>query len=721
MLFSTVHHPYIEKFIGHYESGDKFGILTQKSGQSLKSFINDDFVDNDDDENFSEEFNRTAIALMIAQAMYFLHSNNIIHRDLSANNIYIRKNEINDNEYEMFPVIANFANSHFSSSNSSLVNTRMRFDDSVSAFIAPELIDSSKYDESVDVFAFGGILFEMLTGLSPYSEIKAKQKDNADYYKEVNNHYRPTILANCPDRLRSLIEKCWDQKCENRPSFYEIIKMILPKEGEEMFIFSQDENEREVISQFYEKFAINSKVSVCLDYFENIKKSIKNSCQFRSVLFRAVPILTNYQYLLWESDFSSIKEMNDEENIKISNLEENLIKLGIVVSNALNELLFPDEITNQSVKKVIDQYFESIKPIPNDFKTCMDALFESMENLGVNVVERFIMKDEDLMIDYYQNYLIFESFIIDIKAKSKDSKRSEAIKFKQENMRCEEIKDEIGKILGKIDSNKIVISLMKALLSNYQEFQRKEYEFTKCQIISSGSTSLVYRGIDKKNNDNPVAIKVLKKEYLKFGEISLCSLSREIANLTSLKHKYIADFIGYVISEKESEIWIITKYYEFGSLYDINLNGYFYMDNVKIDIDGAMKTIIATKIAEVMDYIHSCGIINRDLKTSNILISIDKDEIDPKLIDFGSSRHNIQDVTKTNKAGTFGYMAGEVLKGNDYGPEADVFSYGIILWELYHGRPPYKGMSSKQIMDIKKKKCQIGNHRMLSIEFEGID
>lgn len=121
-------------------------------------------------------------------------------------------------------------------------------------------------------------------------------------------------------------------------------------------------------------------------------------------------------------------------------------------------------------------------------------------------------------------------------------------------------------------------------------------------------------------------------------------------------------------------------------------------------LDPFMKAKIAFEIAQGMKFLHSKRVIHRDLKTLNILM--DKDN-NPKIADFGYARNNLS-FYKTNRIGTSCYMAPEVILGNFYDYKADVFSYGMILYELYSNDLPYSWIDSSMVEDaiIDKKPLQ---------------
>lgn len=685
-ILSTIRHPYIETFVGACLKGDDVELVTKKSGVILNKLfhIDDSFDDSKSDDFYDDSEqstvyldtgDRTIIAFKIAQVMAFIHSQGIFHRDLSSSNICIKKvtDKEDDMKYEIFPIIINFANSRLLNDDSIIMTIRNN-DSSLTSFIAPELIDTPKYDEKVDVFAFSGILYELLTGKSPIEAINGF--DGNEHWKKVKKGIRPNLPDNISDELRVLIESCWSQDPKERPSFDKIINFMLPKENQKMVIFPDDEENEEAIKKFYNQFIIMSKsCKDCLDTFEKIKGNIESSYLYKNEFFNAFPIINNYQYILRNSKYSQTKNLNDEENSKILNLSQNLNKLNEIISSALN----------------ISNVLIDFKMITNKFKECMDNIFQSMQDLNFEVVEKYKENDKDLALDYRQILNELQEML-----KQKDDQINERIDqriLQQKSGRklVIEKKKEIENFLNQEGIKDAFNSQIKKSLSQYSQFEKKEEDFIidDSDQISSGVTSVVRRGWYS-ITDEEVAIKILNENYLKIGESSLVYLSQEIAILIHLKHEYIAEFIGYVIPKNENSVWLVTKFIENGSLFDI-----------KKDLTPFQKTKIAFEIAEAMEYIHSNSLLHRDLKTENVLIDGD---FSPKIIDFGVARSDISDIKKTSKCGTFNYMAPEVIDGGDYGTKADVFSYGLILWEMVNNEEPF-GTFSKEKIQEKIRRC----------------
>lgn len=113
---------------------------------------------------------------------------------------------------------------------------------------------------------------------------------------------------------------------------------------------------------------------------------------------------------------------------------------------------------------------------------------------------------------------------------------------------------------------------------------------------------------------------------------------------------------------------------------------------------------ISADVVEGMAYLHSKGIMHGDLKTSNILLKTVTVEgvqrVCAKIADFGTSVLMVRGQTEINNffAGTPAFMAPEVLARQPVSKASDVYSFGILLYELSTGEKPYPNQTSKDIM-----------------------
>ena len=100
-----------------------------------------------------------------------------------------------------------------------------------------------------------------------------------------------------------------------------------------------------------------------------------------------------------------------------------------------------------------------------------------------------------------------------------------------------------------------------------------------------------------------------------------------------------------------------------------------------------------------MKYLYAHGIEHRDLKSGNVLLTAHQDRA--KVADFGlSRREELSAITRTKAGpvGTAAYMAPELLEDNIFSEASDVYSYGILLWEIWDRGVPWRGLQPMKIM-----------------------
>ncbi|XP_055811589.1 serine/threonine-protein kinase STY46-like isoform X3 [Solanum dulcamara] len=197
--------------------------------------------------------------------------------------------------------------------------------------------------------------------------------------------------------------------------------------------------------------------------------------------------------------------------------------------------------------------------------------------------------------------------------------------------------------------------------------------------IATGSTGDLYKG---SLHNQEVAIKVLKAECL--NEDVQRDFAQEVYILRKVRHKNVVQFIG--ACTKPPRLCIITEFMSGGSLYDFlhKKKGFFRLPALlKVAID----------VSKGMSYLHQNNIIHRDLKTANLLM--DENQV-VKVADFGVARVQVQSGVMTAETGTYRWMAPEVIGHRPYDRKADVFSFGIVLWELLTGKLPYEFLTPLQ-------------------------
>ncbi|KAF7074045.1 hypothetical protein CFC21_078956 [Triticum aestivum] len=197
--------------------------------------------------------------------------------------------------------------------------------------------------------------------------------------------------------------------------------------------------------------------------------------------------------------------------------------------------------------------------------------------------------------------------------------------------------------------------------------------------VASGSYGDLYRGTYCSQD---VAIKVLKPERVNVDMQR--EFAQEVYIMRKVRHKNVVQFIG--ACTKPPRLCIVTEFMSGGSVYD-------YLHKHKGIFKLPALVGVAMDVSKGMSYLHQNNIIHRDLKTANLLM--DENGM-VKVADFGVARVKVQSGVMTAETGTYRWMAPEVIEHKPYDHKADVFSFGILLWELLTGKIPYEYLTPLQ-------------------------
>ena len=210
-------------------------------------------------------------------------------------------------------------------------------------------------------------------------------------------------------------------------------------------------------------------------------------------------------------------------------------------------------------------------------------------------------------------------------------------------------------------------------------------EFLLGPVIGDGAFAKVRRATHQKSKEK-YALKIMRLSTMNEGDIE--NIEKELEIHSSLSSPFIVNLIDYF--QEGGMVYMVLEMISKGNLYQ-----YMYK-HIPLSIDQVLK--FWTGAVQGIEYLHLNDIYMRDIKPENILI--DKD-LNIKLCDFGwASRMNDEEYRKL-QGGTYIYMSPESLRGELQDQASDMWSLGVLLFELLHYKEPYKiGLSSDEQLNF---------------------
>ena len=210
-------------------------------------------------------------------------------------------------------------------------------------------------------------------------------------------------------------------------------------------------------------------------------------------------------------------------------------------------------------------------------------------------------------------------------------------------------------------------------------------DFKVMKVLGRGSFGKVCL-VQYKPTKEYYAMKSLKKDVLlDQDQVESTILEKKI--LQSLDHPFLVGMI--FCFQTEERIYFVMPFIRGGELFKhLRQQKFFKEDKVRF---------YAATIGLALDYLHSKGIIYRDIKPENILIGEDGYL---KLIDFGMAKILKNDEKATSFCGTPEYLAPEVITGEGHNKSADWWSFGILIFEMLCGIPPFYSENTEKMYDL---------------------
>ncbi len=203
-------------------------------------------------------------------------------------------------------------------------------------------------------------------------------------------------------------------------------------------------------------------------------------------------------------------------------------------------------------------------------------------------------------------------------------------------------------------------------------------------LAGQGGMAEVYKGYHA-SVDRYVALKVLSRASTVDLDFA-ARFQQEARLLAKLDHPYILPIFDY--GQAEGIIYIVMPFVESGTLSDL-------INSSRLDLAQIQRII--SQIGDALDYAHSQGVVHRDIKPSNVLID---ERGNCRLTDFGIAKLNQASVKLTQTGASLGtpaYMSPEQIEGDTLDGRTDIYSLGIMLYQMATGRLPYNANTPARI------------------------
>ncbi|UZO15572.1 uncharacterized protein OCT59_006990 [Rhizophagus irregularis] len=592
------------------------------------------------------------VSLDIARGLNFLRTVEILHRDIRAENVLITNN--NTAKLTNFKLSRSYKADTLNQSHN-LEQIR---------YCAPEILQRTpgfKYNNKCEVYSFGILLWEISEEKTPYEN----HDDFLEITRLVLEKYRESFSENnqMPDEFKNLALDAVDHNPESRPKLTTMFIVLSDcLESFDSHTSSSKYMTHAEAAKKHEMIGLITEIRDLLDKIGETVQAAEHNKRICKALKQRVYVV--YLAILDLKVHGDDKECFNENRQYLQNLVDVIKKIREFVADISQMTTLLKSNYNQP--KNIEKTF---KELCKEFDNCIICIDLSKFNTTIkNEIHpeeeaEALKSDQDELNNYFE--------IAEIGVDNEDNKKK-LLKVNKMNNDMEEFLD---KQMENENNSKINQSKNDEI---FQENQLifSDYKKTDKEPRKDGN---VTKWVNVKNEDEEYAFKSISEKDKR-------SVQNQVTILREL-HDWQNIIKFYGLTNDGNKWYLVTEWAEHGNLRE------FYTNN-KNSFDTKLKLRVSLDIARGLNFLRTVEILHRDIRAENVLITLKNTKNTAKLTNFKLSRsYNADTLNQHHNLEQIRYCAPEILertKGFKYNNKCEVYSFGILLWEISEEKTPYE-------------------------------
>ncbi|GBC04288.1 hypothetical protein RclHR1_00560015 [Rhizophagus clarus] len=634
----------IIKFYGLTHDGSKWYLVTEwAENGNLREFYTSNKI------SFDPKL-KLRISLDIARGLNFLRTVEILHRDIRAENVLIT----HDNTAKL---------TNFKLSRSYKAETQNQQNNLEQIrYCAPEILkrtEGFKYNNKCEVYSFGILLWEISEEKVPYK--------NMDDFMEIRNYVlaenREPFSENnqMPDEFKNLALDAVNHDPESRPKLTTIF-IVLSNCLEPFDSHTSFKNYTTTAAEAAKKHEMIDLITKIRNLLDEISETTQ-SAEYNKQICKA---LKQRVYVVYLAILDSKVHGNDKGCFNENN-RQCLQDLVAVIEKIKEFIANISQMTtllklNYNQPKMIEKNF---KELCKDFDDCIISINSS--NFTTTVKNKIHLEEEAKALKADQDELNKYFEIAEIRVDNEENK-NKLLKVNKLNNEMERLLD---KQMENVNDLRKYQSEIDEIIQEHQ-LEFSNYKKTDEEPRKNGN---VTKWTDVNNKDERAFKSISDKDKI--------SVQNQVRILREL-HDWQNIIKFYGLTYDGSKWYLVTEWAEHGNLRE------FYTNN-KNSFDPKLKLCISLDIARGLNFLRTVEILHRDIRAENVLITHDNKA---KLTNFKLSRsYKAETQNQQHNLEQIRYCAPEILervKNFKYNSKCEVYSFGILLWEISEEKIPYE-------------------------------